>query len=360
MGAVTNRYPSFIELEPIPLENDLCPILKKGFHVVCLISTATAFCGAIGFSLGLAGMGFSTALGAGGGIIAGLLMGIALSFFLHFPTSLNKYCIKTLEQMEPLQTHPRAMGSIKKLKEIFHKGFIFSQPFEVHDFYRHLALITENVPKYRPDIQKIWELFLQRLRDCKITVWEKKPCNIDPKIELERIKNPDILPHSVNISVLDKKSQTALQELKEVEQIEYLSFPKSSINSKEEILAILLKDESNKCFLAKQEKLGTLGFAWTCKQENGENYIMGIARYPNAARLNIGENLLKELIAQLPQKSKLLLHVSIKNNVALALYKQMGFETKKEEKGYYGPNQHAYLMELNWTVYEKRYQTKAA
>lgn len=87
---------------------------------------------------------------------------------------------------------------------------------------------------------------------------------------------------------------------------------------------------------------------------------MGIARYPNAARLNIGENLLKELIAQLPQKSKLLLHVSIKNNVALALYKQMGFETKKEEKGYYGPNQHAYLMELNWTVYEKRYQTKAA
>lgn len=349
MSVVSNNL--FKELQPIELEKDPFWLIKKGFVFVSVGAFFTVIGSGIGFSFGMAEIGFSMVSGGIGGAIVGAIAAIAVFFFLRYETPLEKYQIKTLQQIESLQNHPKAMPAIQRLKRLFSQGLEFNYPYEVHDMYADLASITENIPSFRPDVYKIWELFLKKIPEAKAKVYKKPEVALDSEIELKRLKNVSI---PLTTSKLNVRSAQGLRDLEALEALGKLCFPDFGEISKDQMRELLLKHDSNRCLVMKQKQSGQiLGYVWSCKREQGHIEIMQLCRHPTAAHLKIGENLMKELLYQLPRNCPIQLHVLKSNVSAQALYQRFGFELKKEEKHYYKRNESALVMELNWGIFEK-------
>ena len=141
--------------------------------------------------------------------------------------------------------------------------------------------------------------------------------------------------------------------------IQKKSFPKIECFSQQQMKAICDKDVRNRFVVVRAiDSQKVLGFAWVIiSQDEGQESLslMKLARHPGAARLGIGNRLLKAIIDSQQKGQKMHLCVRRSNQPAILLYQRAGFVPVKELPNYYskGPKENGVLMRFDWNRYSK-------
>ena len=362
MATVSNNSP-FTEIQPLRVPSNDYPNLKLGLTRVALIFATTAFGAATGATIGLSGAVITVIPGAIVGGVIGLIAGIVLAYFLKIPSSIGQYRFSTLKQIEDIyQSNTRVLHAVRYLKKIFSVPFKgFRQTYLNHDLHNEITVVTKVIDSHRPDVKKVWEVFLNHLHNKRVVNADGHVITLDFGIELEWLEGEKISIQDVEF--LKPESASYDGDLKQIEDLQKESFGEVGTFSKEQLKRYLAENPLNQCVVIRREKTNEiLGFAWTLKHA-GSLSLVGLARRPGAAYLGIGNRLMAAILYRTPENQPLQLYVR-KSNPAVALYERWGFE-KIELPGYYpsGPPEPAYKMTLNWETYReirKKIPQKAA
>lgn len=297
-----------------------------------------------GFAIGgAASMALNVSLVIAGavGAVAGLVLGIAIVFFFKESAPLVQYRIQTLEQLEKVLMNPKQMEVIQALKKQFKElSLNLEFHYELHTLHDRLTFLTDEI-RVRPNIHKVWKEFLDNLKGVEIFLPDSSRHLLDCTTELNRLESGKIPEEE--ITTKDYLNPLCENDLEQVYNLEIECFGKNNILPKEELKKNLLVEWA--CLLARH-KQEILGFALIHPEKNdGEGFTLsGLGRKASAARLGIGEKLLKAVNREF-EKFNLYLQVRESNASAIHLYTANGFSNQRTLLGYYRePRENGYLM----------------
>jgi ribosomal protein S18 acetylase RimI-like enzyme len=211
-----------------------------------------------------------------------------------------------------------------------------------------LSLVTATIDPQRPDVVKVWEVFLKHLHGTKVLNPDGGEVKLNMEYELMRLQRKNI---AIKTEWLGARMSES--DLDQIIDISKESFGQVGTFSKEEMRK-KLQERGSGCVVARsQESNEILGFCWYFKVD-GKVEIAGIARRPKATYLKIGDQLLLEVIKAQWSGTEMQLMVR-KSNPAVQFYENWRFVKEKEIPGYYptGPKEDAILMRFDWDAYKK-------
>ncbi len=349
MSSVSNQLP-YIELKPLPVQQDRCPRLQKLIARVCLAVPIIGFSTSFGLAAGLAEWGFSIMTGAIIGSVIGVIISIAVMIFIPHPSKVCQYRLDSLGQIEKTLANGQALQGIKVLRKFFTSSLErFEFPYSSHRIHSALTAVTTKIEKDRPDIKAFWTAFLKHLDGIKMKNPDGAQLTLDFSMDFERLEGKELLlevpPFRKGWFGFDEKA------IAQIEKIQQVSFGKDEALSKEEIKKRIANET---CVIVRRRGTSEiLGYCLFHEDRSGVQ-IDQIARKPNASHLSIGSTLLYTVLKQQDEGIPVRLKLRTKNP-ARTLLTQWGFVPKQELKGAYQkhPPEDGVLMQLDWKKYQE-------
>ncbi len=343
----------YTELKPLPIPKQRCPNLKTGIARIAAFMAATGFGVMTGGILGLATGSFTVLTGL---VVGGVVAAVASLFLIQMvkiPTTLASYRVETITEVGKTLSNPRVLSAVKSLKEFFLSPLKeFGQTYQNHLLHNEITVITEAVDRNRPDVIKVWKAFLTHLHQKPIINADGRTIKLDFSMELKLLetgKKPE-----PTCERLEPRNPAHLADFEEIERIQEESFGVIGTFKKEALMAILMRDRENRCYVSRIEGK-VVAFAWMRKDVDGM-HISGIARRPQAARLGIGDQLMNALLSELRGHNPPVTLFVRQSNPAKALYERCGFKVTKTVPNYFdrGPRESALRMDLDWAKLTER------
>ncbi len=343
MSQVTNQLP-YEELKPLPQAKEFYPRLVKLMKSVALVATVVIFSVGAGVAIGLSNWNISVFAGAIGGGLIGLIAGIAMAMLSKLPTKVEQYRLETLKNIKSVIGNARALKTMKNLEDFFYYPFTqFIQPFHHHMMHCELAIIGDAIPQDRPDARKVWTEFLDHLDSTPLLAPDREKIVLNTAFQLSRFSGKTI---KIQKEWWDPK-QSLDWEI--IEKIGREAFGNDYAFSAEKIKTTMEENlPSGLCFARNEETKEILGYGWYYT-EDGTVHIPEIARLPEACSLNIGKDLLYEILTNL--RSEPMVQISIrKSNPFIERLKGWKFEVEKELPKHFpaAPPEDGVLMKLDW------------
>jgi len=306
-----------------------------------------AVCSAITFGT----IHFSVSTGMLSGSLVSAALGIAAATLSKLPTNLESYRLSTLKQMREVASHPRMVRALTILEDFFYYPFdSFKAHFHHHLLHSELAAISDLVDQNRPDAVEVWKFFLEHFKDVPLTLPDGEKVTFNATGPLERFEGK---MRPIEYEWLSRWSGSYLDDLKAIEEIGKESFGKNFSFSSEKVVKLLSDNRPSGVRLAREKGTGKVlgyGFYYT---EYGVVRIAEIARRPEAARLQIGESLLYEIINTQKKNAQIEIILRSSNPFAHRLQK-WGFVPEKEFPKYFDkePEENGLLMKLDWEKFK--------
>lgn len=305
------------------------------------VASAITF-GSVSLSIS-AGMLFGTLLSS--------VLGIAAAVLSKLPTNLESYRLSTLKQMRQVASHPRMHRALTILEDFFYYPFdSFRAHFHHHLLHSELAAISDLVDRNRPDAAEVWKKFLEHFNDVPLTLPDGEKTKFDATALTERFEGKQ---RPIEYEWLSRWNGSYLDDLKDIEAIGKESFGKNFSFSSDRVVKLLADNRPSGVRIAREKGTGKVlgyGFYYT---EYGVVRIAEIARRPEAARLQIGESLLYEIINAQKKNAQIEIILRSSNPFAHRLQK-WGFIPEKEFPNYFDkePKENGLLMKLDWEKYK--------
>ncbi|NGX47196.1 MAG: hypothetical protein K1000chlam3_00568 [Chlamydiae bacterium] len=350
MAQVTNQLP-YEELKPLPQAKEVYPRLAKLMQKVVLAVSVIFLSMGAGAVLGLCNWGISVFTGTLAGGVLGLIAGIAMAMLTKLPTNVEEYRIETLDQIKSITGNPRALSALKTLRDFFYYPFKeLQQNSHLHLLHGELAAVGDFIDSNRADARKVWSEFLTHLNATPFSTPDGEKALFNGASLLNRFSGK---LKQVKREWLSSWSPSD-EDLQSIEQIGKEAFGKSYAFPADRIKKTLAEYRPSGMRIARnKETEEILGFGWYYT-ENGVVKIAEIARKPEACRLNIGCDILQEIInAQKPgQPIQICLR---RSNPFIGRLQNWKFVRIQELPKYYdtAPPEDGILMELNWQEYSK-------
>ncbi len=350
MSSVTNQLP-VKEIKPLPIGRDVCPRLKQVIERVALLMTITSFSIGFGIALGLSNLTITLYSGGVLGGSVGLVIGVALAFFMHFPTRAIQYRLETLEQIREIIGNPRAIGAIESLHAFFQYPFSkLSHCYDHHTLHKHLATITEHIDPERLDAKRAWGAFLEHLDDTILIHPDKEIFPFKTEVERQILHGKKMEVDRVPLSSWSGRYE---KDLEEIEEISRISYGKIDALSFSKIKEIVENKKPSGCILARNsDTQSVLGYCLFYR-ESGTVRIAQLARRPEAAALGIGLETLYEVVRA--NREKKLEMIVQKGHPFIRRIERFGFRQQELYPRFFGGKggEDGVLYQMDWAEYAK-------
>lgn len=351
MTAVSNQLPDHLKLKPLPCYPERFPLLSKTTKKVALFSAVFFLSIAVFSAITFGTVSLSISTGMLSGTLVSVIIGIAAAALSKLPTNLESYRLSTLKQMREVATHPRMHRALTILEDFFYYPFdSFRAHFHHHLLHSELAAISDLVDRNRGDAVEVWKKFLEHFHDTPLDLPDGEKTKFSSTMLTDRFEGK---PRPIGYDWLSRWSGSYLNDLKAIEEIGKESFGKNFAFPSEKIVKLLADNRPSGVRIARENGTGKVlgyGFYYT---EHGVVRIAEIARRPDAARLQIGESLLYEIIKTQKKNAQIEIILRSSNPFAHRLQK-WGFIPEKEFPNYFEkePAEHGVLMKLDWEKFK--------
>jgi hypothetical protein len=341
---VSNQL-SFTELRPLPQTRDLHPVLSGIIRRVSLIASITFLNTCAGLFFGLANIGLTVTTGGVGGAVLGVTAGLGMSILMRIPTNLESYRVETLEQVQGVTTAQKSYKALDVLKDFFYYPLTaLSRPYDLHLLYHCLATVGAHLDLSRADLKEVWVTFLKNIHAKRLQIPGSDVHIFDSAPLLSRLeeKQPPLSVHWYN------SWWARASDLQDIAEISRVCFGKSLAFTTERLKQTLGKFQpSGLCMVKNSQTKRVIGYAWYYT-EDGVVKIPEIARRPEAALLNIGATLLKEIVSKQKPGTPIQIVVQKGNPFLGTLQERWQFKPKQTLPDYFpSSREDGELLELN-------------
>lgn len=355
MSAVTNQLP-YQELKVIAPTKEVHPFLMRLVQRVIFIASMFFLTTVVGMMIALGNWGISLFSGSIIGAIVGLIFGSVVAFRIKLPTNVEQYRLQVLSQLKSVLSNPRALFAIRDLENFFYYPFTgFIRHFDQHTLHKKLSILGDAILTIgRPDAEKIWIDFLKHLHGTKVQMPDKKEYMFNAVFLVQRFIKQQ---RQVKGEWLGFWFAPEKEDIEEIEKIGKVSFGESLAFSKEDMLSMIKQNRPSGLRVMRDQGTGkVLGYGWYYT-EGGVVKIKEIARLPEASYLNIGTQILYDILRA--QKKDIPVHITLrKSNPFQFFLQQFGFVNHQVIPNHYleFPPEEGIVMQLDWQKYAEMRQ----
>ena len=340
------------QIEPIKIEKHACPLCERIGRIVTIALSSVAFSFATAVALGIALNASLFTLGPVG-ILAGIVLSVALIHFVGDPSPEFKYRIQTIEQIESqlkTQNKETLLPLIKRVKLLFEREAVhLGQAYENHQLHNDITLLIDGSGD---ELKKVWHTFLQHLHGFVVYYPDGKKITLDFSTEMLRLSGERI--ELSEPELLDLNSD---EDLNQLVALQSECFGTIGTFQKRELREYLSRQLSGCIIVRIKGRREIAGFLWYFKTDDVSSTlcIAGVGRKPGVCQLKMGEKLFDQFFSNISvYNSDVMLHVRESNCAAIALYKKFGFEIDPLEEGTYDyPRERSLTMKLSWDQLEQ-------